>query len=170
MNTRYYLLGQNAIKSYQEKNSVDILLEAYIGYYDVLMIDIESDPYYVMEKVGSWDGSLEITQKEFTILYNALHPNTPLAIEEEFEFDFHRDSKHTIWYRSHFSVKAKTRDEAIEKAKAMMVNFDRDENSELLIDTTEAMSPSQNENYPTEELFIAWECGDPLWNNGVDFS
>ena len=167
MNTRYYLLGQNAIKSYQEKNSIDILLEAYIGYYDVIMIDIESDPYYVMEKVGSWDGSLEITQKEFTILYNALHPKTPLVVDEEdIEFDFHRDSKHTIWYRSHFSVKAKTRDEAIEKAKAMMVNFERDEDSELLIDTTEQMSPIENDGFSTEELFIAWECGDALWKNG----
>lgn len=86
--------------------------------------------------------------------------------EEEFEFDFHRDAKHTIWYRSSFSVKAKTREEAIEKAKEMMVNFERDENSELLIDTTEAMSPIENDNYSTEELFIAWESGDALWTNG----
>ena len=86
--------------------------------------------------------------------------------EEEFEFDFHRDAKHTIWYRSHFSVKAKTREEAIEKATAMMVNFERDENSELLIDTTEQMSVAENDNFSTEELFIAWESGDPLWKNG----
>ena len=85
----------------------------------------------------------------------------------EFDFDFHLDTKHTIWYRSHFSVKAKTREEAIEKAKAMMVNFERDENSELLIDTTEAMSPVDNEGWSTEELFIAWECGDSLWKNGL---
>lgn len=164
MKAKYFLLGQYAIKSYEEKNSVDILLEAYIGYYDVLMIDSDTDPYYVMEKVASWDGSLEITEFDYHILYKHLHPKPP--VEEEYEFDFHRDSKHTIWYRSHFSVKAKTREEAIEKAKAMMVNFDRDENSELLVDTTEQMSVAENDNFSTEELFIAWESGDPLWKNG----
>jgi len=162
MITKYFLLGQQAIRVYEEKNSVDTLLEAYKDMFDVLMIDSDTDPCYVMDKVSGWDGSLEITESDYNILYNHLHPKTP--VEEE--FDFHLDTKHTIWYRSHFSVKAKTREEAIEKATAMMVNFERDENSELLIDTTEQMSVAENDGFSTEELFIAWECGDALWKNG----
>ena len=70
-------------------------------------------------------------------------------------------------YFPDFLVKAKTRDEAIEKAIGMMINFDRDESSELLVDTTEEMSPKDNEGCSTEELFLSWESGDALWSNGL---
>jgi len=162
MKATYFLLGQDAVVIYHEHSINNLLKKELNGSYDVLKIDEHTDPWHLMSRVDGWMGWCEITEEEYNIIYN--HINPP---DEEFEFDFHRDSKHTIWYRSHFSVKAKNREEAINKAIEMMVNFDRDESSELLVDTTEAMSPIENGNCPTEELFIAWESGDPLWSNGL---
>jgi len=163
MKRTYFLLGQDAVVTYQE-HSINKLLEEkgeHINY-DILKIDEHTDPLRLMSKVDGWMGWCEIPEEDYNILYN--HMNPP---DEEFEFDFHRDAKHTIWYRSHFSVKAKTREEAIEKAIEMMVNFDRDDSSELLVDTTEEMSPKDNEGCSTEELFLSWESGDALWSNGL---
>jgi hypothetical protein len=160
MEAKYFLLGQDAVVVYQENDSVAPLLEGYKGNCDILMIDRETDPYYVMEKVDGWMGWCEITESDYNILYNHLHP-------VEVEFDFHVDTKHTIWYRSYFSVKAKTKDEAMYKAITMMNDFVRDENSELLIDTTEEMSPIENGGFATEELFVSSDAGDALWKNGL---
>lgn len=72
------------------------------------------------------------------------------------EFDFYTDEKKTIWYRVHFTVEAKTEEEAIAKAKEM---FDKDDygpgegDYEQLTDTVENMSVEHNDNEPTRELF-----------------
>lgn len=163
MKATYFLLGQDAVVTYED-HFINGLLKEFTGNYDILKIDEHTDPLRLMSKVDGWLGWCEISEEDYNIIYN--HMNPPEE-EEEIEFDFHRDAKHTIWYRSHFSVKAKTREEAIEKAIAMMVNFDRDESSELLVDTTEEMSPKDNEGCSTEELFISWESGDALWSNGL---
>lgn len=163
MKATYFLLGQDAVVTYQE-HSINKLLEEFTGNYDVLKIDEHTDPLNLMGRVDGWMGWCELSEEDYNILYNHINPPEQ---EEETEFDFHRDAKHTIWYRSHFSVKAKTREDAIDKAIEMMVNFDRDESSELLVDTTEEMSPKDNEGCSTEELFLSWEAGDALWSNGL---
>lgn len=164
METKYLLLGQDAVKVYQENDSIDKLLETDYCSFGLLVVTKDSDPIDILNRINGWWEWCEITKEQYDKLYNSLRMEDD---EEEEEFDFHLDSKHTIWYRNSFSVMAKTREEAIEKAIEKMKNFDDYDNVELLVDTAEEMSPIENYNQSTQELFIAWEAGDAIWSNGL---
>jgi hypothetical protein len=71
------------------------------------------------------------------------------------EFKFYLDEKKTIWYRGHFTIEAETVEEATKKAE-MYIKDDTDGDDwdwEQLTDTTESLSLSDNDGYPTRELY-----------------
>jgi hypothetical protein len=80
-------------------------------------------------------------------------------------FNFYIDEKKTIWYRGHFSIEAKTVEEATEKAK-MYIEEDTDGDDwdwEQLTDTAETLSLIDNDGWPTRELYD--EDGEVIIDN-----
>ncbi len=77
------------------------------------------------------------------------------------EFNFKSDRKVTIWHRSHYTVEAATKEEAIELMKKEfedaeypedgVVNFS---NGEFLFDTEEVLEPEDNGGQFTRELIL----------------
>ncbi len=81
-------------------------------------------------------------------------------------YKYFLDNKITIWERTHFSIEAKTKKEALAKAK----EFLKDENEcpediwvETLYESSERMSVEENEGNATRELFD--EKGNEIANN-----
>ena len=79
-------------------------------------------------------------------------------------FDFHKDSKKTIWYRELFCVEADSLEEAKAIAIKMAQNGEYNSSSdwETLYDTVEDLSIEANNGWPTVELFAD---DDLLWHN-----
>jgi len=81
------------------------------------------------------------------------------------EFEFFVDQKHTIWYRSYFTVKAKSYEDATEKVSQMFRDDDLPTDDwEILHDTLEEMSLEDNGGASTLELYT--ENGDRVLQNG----
>lgn len=70
------------------------------------------------------------------------------------QFDFNIDEKCTVWYRSCFSVKAETMEEAKMIATKMVKNKNYSSEWEVLFDTSENISPDDNYGQPTQELYL----------------
>ena len=69
-------------------------------------------------------------------------------------FDFYMDCKVTCWERTRFSIKANS----YEEAKSIILSWeDKDVNShidyELNPETVEGLSPAENDNNPTMEIY-----------------
>jgi hypothetical protein len=74
------------------------------------------------------------------------------------KFHFYLDQKCTTWYRTIFEVEANSQDEAIQKAievysSGQISNYPW----EQIEDTTELITPSENNGLPTEELMFKGE-------------
>lgn len=72
---------------------------------------------------------------------------------EKYHFYFYR--KCTTWCHTPFDVYANSQEEAIQKATEMYLSGEISNYSwDYIDDTTESMSPSENEGQPTEELMF----------------
>lgn len=60
------------------------------------------------------------------------------------------DRKCTVWEREHYMIEAESETEALEKCLSPDVECS---GSEFLYDTAEYMTPKDNDNYPTLEVF-----------------
>lgn len=60
------------------------------------------------------------------------------------------DRKYTIWEREYYTIKAESETEALEKCLDPYVECS---DSEFLYDTADNMTPKDNDNYPTLEVF-----------------
>ena len=78
------------------------------------------------------------------------------------EFVFYTDEKHTIWYRKSYTINAKS----LEEAKALAINMAKeddyskaeyDDGWEMDMDTTEGMTPEENGNQATQEVYYEGE-------------
>ena len=75
------------------------------------------------------------------------------------KFELYRDSKCTIWFREYFSIEAENREEAINKIISdKVVPYC----NEFLFDTSEMLTPEENENFSTEEIY---EGSELLYQN-----
>ncbi len=88
------------------------------------------------------------------------------------KYHFYQDRKVTCWERTHFTVKAENHKEAIAIIKSWKgedVLVKEDENivqityGETLFDTSESLSPEDNEGKPTIEVFA--DNGENIINN-----
>ena len=81
-------------------------------------------------------------------------------------FDFHTDEKRTIWYRKYFTIEAETLEDAKKKAIELEDSNQWIDNCdyETLYDTSEGLPVSENDGWPTKELFAQGE-DDKLWDN-----
>jgi hypothetical protein len=75
-------------------------------------------------------------------------------------FNFFRDEKMSVWYRGEFQVDAETKEEAIAK----VIQMEKESNSndldirwEVMDDTMEGMTPEENGNQPTLEIYFESE-------------
>lgn len=72
------------------------------------------------------------------------------------EYDFYQDIKVEIWQRLHFTIKADTKEEAleeVEKYKRRDVSEDFIVDSEYLFETESMLSPEENGGDATIELY-----------------
>lgn len=80
-------------------------------------------------------------------------------------YQFYLDTKVSTWYRTKFVVEGNTLEEAKEAAiklhKAGALDGEPWDN---IIDTTEPMTPEENGNQPTEELFYNDEVINTNYN------
>ena len=60
------------------------------------------------------------------------------------------DRKYTIWKREYYRIEAESETEALEKCLSPDVDYS---DSEFQYDTTEYMTPKDNDNYSTLEVF-----------------
>jgi hypothetical protein len=77
-------------------------------------------------------------------------------------FNFFRDEKMTIWYRGEFKVEAET----LEEAKSKVIQMEKESNSddldirwEIMDDTMDGMTPEENGNEPTLEIYFEGDDG-----------
>lgn len=89
-------------------------------------------------------------------------------------FEFHKDTKHTIWYTGTFEISAKSFEEAVEIVKSMSSEQVDDlicDNGgfETLYETLEDFTVKENGGMPTEEIH-AWQGANDILikHNGVD--
>lgn len=81
------------------------------------------------------------------------------------EFEFYIDQKHTIWYRTYFTVKAKSYEEATEKVSQMYRDNEiPTDYTDILHDTAEEMSVEENGGMSTIEVYA--EGHDLVIQNG----
>jgi hypothetical protein len=79
-------------------------------------------------------------------------------------FDFYLDTKVTTWYRTKFEIEAETLEEAEKKAIEFRERGDNtDVPWEQVDETIEGMTPDENGNQPTEELYN--EESNLIWDN-----
>ena len=87
-------------------------------------------------------------------------------------FKFYQDAKCTIWQRSHFFIAADSYEAAVEKLDVLK-NEDLNEcenndiqfiESEVLFDTAESLTPEENQDCATLEIFNG--RGDYITGNG----
>jgi hypothetical protein len=82
-------------------------------------------------------------------------------------FDFYLHTKVTTWYNTRFVIEAETLEDAKSKAILFHKNDETLELSNEQLDyTIENMTPEENDNQPTEELFD--NQGNSFWNNVRD--
>jgi len=88
------------------------------------------------------------------------------------QFNFHLDQKVSTWMRTEFEIEAKSLKEAIKIAKEKFHRGDLDEISWEEIDglSHEVMTPSDNGNEPTAEIYYTDDIGEieEVFNNKVD--
>jgi hypothetical protein len=80
------------------------------------------------------------------------------------EFDFYFEQKAAVWFRTHFSIKAKDAEEAREKAKKFILRGDHTNYSWDQGDEIELLPVHMNCDQPTEELYEQ-TSGDIIWDN-----
>jgi hypothetical protein len=70
------------------------------------------------------------------------------------KYNFYLDEKVTTWMRTNFEIEADSQEEADEKAKQFQKDGNCDELGwEEIPDTKERMTPEENEEYTTQELY-----------------
>lgn len=87
------------------------------------------------------------------------------------KFNFYQDQKHTVWDRNRFSIEAVTYEEAVEKVRSIkdrLIIESVDEgitinSCETLYDTMEHLSPEENGDCSTLEMFN--ENGEEVASN-----
>lgn len=84
-------------------------------------------------------------------------------------FDFYKDEKHTIWWRGKFQVEAETYEDAVNKVKEMEnnpVKYDEvDVRWEDLPETTEGLTPEDNDGFSTVEIYSE-DTNNIIFSNG----
>lgn len=76
------------------------------------------------------------------------------------KFELYKDSKCTVWFREHFTVEAENMDEAIKK---IISEKAEPYYNEFLFDTSEPLTPEDNDGFATEEIY----CGaEQYYKNG----
>ena len=88
------------------------------------------------------------------------------------QFKFYQDAKCTIWQRSHFTIAAVSYEAAVEKLNVLKnedLNECEDNNIrfvelEILFDTAESLTPEENQDCATLEIFNG--KGDYITGNG----
>lgn len=72
-------------------------------------------------------------------------------------FRFYTDEKMTVWYRKYFEVESENYDNAVKEAIRQTKDGDYDDYSgwDPQDDTLEGLTPEQNSNQPTQELYYA---------------
>lgn len=60
------------------------------------------------------------------------------------------DRKYTVWEREYYTIEAESENEALEKCLSPDTEAD---DCEFMYDTADYMTPDQNDNYPTLEVF-----------------
>jgi hypothetical protein len=86
------------------------------------------------------------------------------------QFQFQLDQKVSVWYRTKFNVEGNTLEEAKENLKKLIQDKKLDEVTsgipwELIDDTTEILSPSDNGGYSTEDIFCSHDL-EVIHENG----
>ena len=79
-------------------------------------------------------------------------------------FNFYLDTKVTTWYRTPFEIEA----ESLEEAEKKAIEFrERGDNTDVpweqVDETIEGMTPEENGNQPTEEMYN--EESNLIWDN-----
>lgn len=76
------------------------------------------------------------------------------------KFELYRDSKCTVWFREYFTVEAEDIEEAVAK-----INSDKVDPTcnEFLYDTSEFLTPEENDGFATEEIY---EGSEQYYKNG----
>jgi hypothetical protein len=80
------------------------------------------------------------------------------------EFDFYLEQKASVWFRTHFTIKAENQVEAREKAKKYVLRGDHTIHDWHQGDEIELLPVHQNCDQPTEELYEQ-TSGDIIWDN-----
>ena len=84
-------------------------------------------------------------------------------------FNFYLDTKITTWMRTDFEIEAKSLEEAKQKAIEFHLEMGTAEIPwEQNLDCQEIMSPEENGNQSTEELFL--DTGEEIWSNTPNVS
>lgn len=82
------------------------------------------------------------------------------------EFDFFLDEKVTTWMRTRFSIKAETREDAIEVA-VRDLNKLYVETWEEVPDVKELMTVEENNGVSTKEIYLDGYQPQRVWENGT---
>lgn len=83
-------------------------------------------------------------------------------------FNFYRDQKCSVWDRRRFEVKAETYEQAVAKVLEMEENDDYDEVDpiyEVLYDTLNDLTPNENYNFSTIEIYSR-DSNNIIFENG----
>jgi hypothetical protein len=80
------------------------------------------------------------------------------------EFDFYLEQKASVWFRTHFSIRAENEEEAREQAKKYVLRGDHTIHDWHQGDIIELLPVHQNCDQPTEELYEQ-RSGDIIWHN-----
>lgn len=97
------------------------------------------------------------------------------------QYDFYQDQKYTIWERIHFTIEARSEEEAAAKAASMIrrdIYFTEEEcvrviETEILFDTFEEISVEDNAGNATKEIYMVAPHQDKMLadnvNSGVEY-
>lgn len=92
------------------------------------------------------------------------------------QYDFYQDQKYTIWERTHFTIEARSQEEAVAKATSIIdsdIYFIEEENvrvvdTELLFDTIEELSVDDNVGNATKEIYMVAPHQDKMLADNTD--
>jgi hypothetical protein len=106
----------------------------------------------------------ELTAKEKGLLSEKVLNN----VVELKEFDYYYDEKVTVWIRNHFTIEARSQEDADAIAIENMIEpwgIEVNE-ADYLYETDEGLSPENNGGKSTIELYSKRDDDNPLYENG----
>ncbi len=92
------------------------------------------------------------------------------------QYDFYQDQKYTIWERIHFTIEARSEEEAAAKATSAIrsdIYFTEEESvrvvdTEILFDTVEEISIEDNAGNATKEIYMVAPHQDKMPVDNTD--